>query len=47
MRDEKLWTMSWTQPYTNWPQPQPEPKLEPEVEDLTLAREVLARIMAL
>jgi hypothetical protein len=47
MRDEKqYWTVSWTQPYTSWPKPQPEPKLEPEVEDLTLAREVLARIMA-
>ena len=46
MRDEKqYWTVSWTQPYTSWPKPQPEPKLEPEVEDLTLAREVLARIM--
>jgi len=47
MRDEKqYWTVSWTQPYTSWPKPQPEPKLEPEVEDLTLAREVLARIMS-
>ena len=44
MRNEKLYTVSWTQPYISWPQPQP--KLEPEVEDLTLAREVLARIMA-
>ena len=44
MRNEKLYTVSWTQPYTSWPQPQP--KLEPEVEDLTEAREVLARIMA-
>jgi len=48
MRDEKqYWTVSWTQPYTSWHKPQPEPKLEPEVEDLTLAREVLARIMSL
>jgi len=46
MRDEKLYTVRWTQPYVNWPKPQPEPKLEPEVKDLTLAREVLARIMA-
>ena len=49
MRDEDYWfRMSWTQPYTTWPtaNPQPEPKLEPEIEDLTQAREVLARIMA-
>lgn len=45
MRNEKLYTVSWTQPCTSWPQPQP--KLEPEVEDLTEARAVLARIMAL
>jgi hypothetical protein len=44
MRDEKLYTVGWTQPYTSWPRPQP--KLEPEVEDLTEARAVLARIMA-
>jgi hypothetical protein len=31
----KLYTISWTQTYEAWP-----------VEDLTLAREVLARIMA-
>ena len=47
MRDEKLYTVQWTQPYTNWTQSREEPKLEPEVEDLTLAREVLARIMKL
>jgi len=46
MRDEKLYTVQWTQAYASWPKPRPEPKLEPEVEDLTLAREVLARIMA-
>ena len=47
MGDEKqYWTVSWTQPYTSWPRPQPEPVLEPEVEDLALAREVLARIMS-
>ncbi len=47
MRDENLYnySVSWTQPYTTWPQPQP--KIEPETEDLSLAREVLARIMAL
>jgi len=43
MRDEKLYTVQWTQIYYTWPKPNP--KLEPEVEDLTLAREVLARIM--
>lgn len=47
MRDEKLYnySVSWTQPYTTWPQTLP--KIEPETEDLSLAREVLARIMAL
>lgn len=44
MRDEKLYTVQWTQPYVSWPKPAP--KQEPELEDLTLAREVLARIMA-
>lgn len=33
-----LYTVSWTQSYTSWP--------EPEM-DLSQAREVLARIMAL
>ena len=47
MKDEKqMWTISWTQLYNHWNNSHPEPKLEPEVEDLTLAREVLARIMA-
>ena len=47
MRDEKqVWSISWSQPYDSWPQPQPEPMLEPEIEDLSQAREVLARIMA-
>lgn len=32
-----LYTISWSQPYTGWP--------EPEL-DLSQAREVLARIMA-
>lgn len=46
MRDEKqFWTLSWRQPYAAWPKPQPKP--EPELEDLTQAREVLARIMSL
>jgi hypothetical protein len=45
MRDEKqFWTVSWSQPYASWPQPEVKP--EPEILDLTLAREVLARIMA-
>ena len=44
MRDEKLYTVQWTQVYQTWPLPQP--KLEPEVEDLSLAREVLAKVMA-
>ena len=42
----KVWSISWTQPYAAWPRPQPEPVLEPEIEDLTQAREVIARIMA-
>ena len=29
MRDEKHWTVSWTQPYASWPKP--EPKQEPEI----------------
>ena len=45
MRDEKLFTWRWTQPYTAWLKPQP--RQEPETEDLSLARAVLARIMAL
>ena len=45
MRDEKLWTISWTQPYVNWNEPEPK-EPEPETMDLTQAREVLARIMA-
>jgi hypothetical protein len=46
-KENQFWTMRWTQPYLSWPKSKPaEPKLEPEVEDLTLAREVLARIMA-
>lgn len=47
MRDEKSFTWHWTQPYSNWPTPQMQPKQEPEIEDLTEAREVLERIMAL
>ena len=45
MKDEnKFWTMQWTQPYASWPRPEVKP--EPELEDLTLARAVLARIMS-
>jgi hypothetical protein len=45
MRDEKLYTVQWTQVYETWPEPQ-EPQEESNLLDLTLAREVLARIMA-
>lgn len=46
MRDEKqVWTITWAQPYTSWPEPQAEQKQESEL-DLTQAREVLARIMS-
>ena len=38
MREEKLYTVQWTQEYTLWPEP---------VMDLTQARAVLARIMSL
>ena len=47
MNYKELYRISWKQVYESWPQAEPEPKLEPEVEDLTQAREVLARIMAL
>ena len=52
MRDEKqFWTVSWSQPYTAYvvsnPDSRSQPKLEPEIEDLTQAREVIARIMSL
>ena len=51
MRDEKqFWTVSWSQPYTAYvvsnPNARSQPQPEPELEDLTLAREVLARVMA-
>ena len=45
MRDEKLYTVSWTQVYESWPV-EPTVEQEPEIVDLTQAREVLARIMA-
>lgn len=37
----KLYTVRWTQPYTGWT------PMELPVTDLTQAREVIARIMAL
>jgi hypothetical protein len=40
-KDNELYRIVWTQTYEAWPVEQ-----EPELEDLTLAREVLARIMA-
>lgn len=44
MRDEKLYTVQWTQAYVAWPEVKKERE---EITDLTQAREVLARIMAL
>ena len=41
-RDNELYRVVWTQIYQTWNQPQ-----EPEITDLTEARAVLARIMAL
>jgi hypothetical protein len=44
------YTAKWTQPYTTWVQWQPLPVgagAEPDVSDLSLARAVIARIMAL
>jgi hypothetical protein len=43
-KENQVWTMQWTQPYTSWPEPEVKP--EPELEDLTLARTVLAKVMA-
>ena len=40
--DNELYRIVWTQVYHAWRQPQ-----EPEITDLTEARAVLARIMAL
>ena len=40
--DNELYRILWTQVYNTWAQPQ-----EPEITDLTEARAVLARIMAL
>jgi hypothetical protein len=38
--DMKLYSISWTQPYTGWV------PIELPITDLTQAREVIARIMA-
>lgn len=50
MRDEKLYTVSWTQPYAAYvvsnPDAKSQPQPEPETMDLTQARLVLARIMS-
>jgi hypothetical protein len=40
-KDNELYRIVWTQAYEAWPVEQ-----EPEVEDLTLARLVLAKVMA-
>ena len=40
-KETPLYTIAWTQVYEAWPV-----EAEPEILDLTLAREVLARIMA-
>jgi hypothetical protein len=40
----QLYKIVWTQPYASWPESAP--KQEPELENLTLARAVLARIMS-
>jgi hypothetical protein len=45
MRDEKLYTVQWTQVYETWPEPE-ELQEESNLLDLSQAREVLARIMA-
>lgn len=47
MNPKDYWIrMSWTQPYASWPTARSQPQPEPETMDLTLAREVLARIMS-
>ena len=43
-KDNQLYTIVWTQTYQSWPEPAV--TQEPEPEDLTQAREVLARIMS-
>ena len=47
-KENKIWTMSWTQTYDTWPRPAPRTAeyTEPEITDFAQAREVLARIMA-
>ena len=44
-KDNELYRIVWTQVYEAWPKPE-EPQEESNLMDLTLAREVLARIMA-
>jgi hypothetical protein len=49
MQDKDYWfKMSWKQSYDTWPKPvaRPAEYQEPEIEDLSQAREALARIMA-
>ena len=43
-KETPLYQIVWTQTYQAWPEPEV-PQVQ-EVEDLTQAREVLARIMA-
>jgi hypothetical protein len=40
-KDNELYRIVWTQVYETWSEPE-----EPEIVDLTLAREVLAKVMA-
>ena len=44
-KETQLYKIVWTQTYVSWPEPA-EPQEESNLLDLTLAREVLARIMA-
>jgi hypothetical protein len=41
----KLYSISWTQPYSTWPKSKPVEPKESEITDFTEARQVLARIM--
>ena len=43
-KETPLYTIAWTQTYEAWPDPVVPQEIEEE--DLTLAREVLARIMS-
>jgi|LauGreStaDraftv2_3_1035109.scaffolds.fasta_scaffold229144_2 hypothetical protein len=44
-KENQVWTMSWTQPYSTWPKSKPAEHKESEITDFTEARQVLARIM--